>query len=80
MSQNDGHCVWHGVCYQNPNDQKLKNCAYNGPPKALNASGVDELKQWCSHLLPQNYADGQSVSTCCDMAQVSVSIESRKGN
>lgn len=67
VSQNDGHCVWHGICYQK---DKIKNCAYDGPPKVLNESGVVALKEWCSHLLPQNYADGQDVLTCCDNAQV----------
>lgn len=59
--------MWYGHCY---NEEKIKNCAYDGPPKALNESGVDALKQWCSHLLPQNYTDGQDVKTCCDNAQV----------
>lgn len=63
----DGHCVWYGVCYK---ADKIKNCAYDGPPKALNASGVDDLKQWCSHLLPQNYVYGQEVKLCCDNTQV----------
>lgn len=63
----DGHCVWHGVCLRG---DKVKNCAYDGPPIALNASGVDALKQWCSHLLPQNYTDGQDVKVCCDNEQV----------
>lgn len=65
----DGHCVWYGKCATI--DTKVKNCAYSGPPKALNASGIDALKQWCSHLLPENYRDGQEVLTCCDNVQVS---------
>lgn len=68
MPQTDGHCVWHGVCY---NEDKIKNCAYDGPAKPLDASGVDALKQWCSHLLPHNYTEGHDVLTCCDNQQVS---------
>ena len=71
MSRNDGHCVWRGICYD---EDKTKNCAYDGPAKALNASGVEALKEWCSHLLPQNYTEGQDVFTCCDNAQVSLFI------
>lgn len=67
VSQSDGHCVWYGKCYE---EDKIKNCAYDGPAKPLDASGVEELKQWCSHLLPQDYTEGQDVLTCCDSAQV----------
>lgn len=68
VSQNDGHCVWRGVCYK---EDKIKNCAYTGAALPLDKAGVDSLKQWCSHLLPQNYTEGQDVLTCCDNEQAS---------
>lgn len=66
--EDDGHCIWHGICSQ---EDTTKNCAYDGPAKPLDASGIVALKQWCSHLLPQNYTEGQDVLTCCDNEQVS---------
>jgi hypothetical protein len=59
------------VCFRG---DKNKNCAYNGSAKPLNQSGVEALKQWCSHLLPNNYAEGDEVSTCCDKEQVKIDI------
>ena len=64
----DGHCVWYSTCAKI--GDKTKNCAYDGPAKALDASGIVALKQWCSHLLPDKYKDGQEVFTCCDNKQV----------
>lgn len=68
-SSSDEHCVWYGVCQRN--GEKINNCAYDGPARVLVPSGVEALKQWCSHLLPENYTEGQEVLTCCDEEQVS---------
>jgi hypothetical protein len=62
-----GHCVWYGVCNR---EGKIKNCPYDGKAKELNETGIDALKQWCSHLLPSDYSEGQKVFTCCDNEQV----------
>lgn len=59
--------MWRGICYEG---DSTKNCAYEGKAIALDAEGVTALKQWCSHLLPANYTDGQDVLTCCDNKQV----------
>ena len=67
-TENDGHCIWRGVCYND--GSKKKNCAYNGTALPLNSTGVEALKQWCSHLLPKNYAVNEDVFTCCDNEQV----------
>ncbi|XP_070495795.1 NPC intracellular cholesterol transporter 1 isoform X3 [Chironomus tepperi] len=64
--ENNGHCVWRGVCYND--GSKKKNCAYDGTALPLNSTGVDALKQWCSHLLPKDNAD--NVLTCCDNEQL----------
>jgi hypothetical protein len=67
-----GNCVWYGICDRvHVNGAvKIKNCAYNGPAKVLNSSGVGALKEWCSHLLPNGYEEGDNVYTCCDNEQV----------
>lgn len=66
--ESDGHCVWYGVCHRNETHKaKIKNCAYDGPPKALTLTGVERLKQWCPHLVSSN---GKDVFTCCDDEQV----------
>lgn len=54
--------------------QKKKNCAYTGSALPLNSTGVDALKIWCSHLLPNNYAAGDDVNTCCDIDQVNMML------
>lgn len=67
-TKSDGHCVWYGVCHHNATVKtKKNNCAYDGPPKALDSSGIERLRQWCPHLVPQN---DQDVVTCCDNVQV----------
>jgi len=63
--QSEERCVWNGICYST-----TKNCAYDGPPKRLNDTGVEALKKWCSYMLPDNYAAGDNVTMCCDNAQV----------
>ena len=78
LSQNEieknvnNKCVWYGICDRIPSGSafKIKNCLYNGAPKALNESGIHALSEWCPHLLPKNYANGDNVYTCCDNAQV----------
>ncbi|CRL00931.1 CLUMA_CG014455, isoform A, partial [Clunio marinus] len=74
-SNEDGHCIWYGVCNQ---EGKIKNCFYNETAKALNETGVEALKQWCSHLLPSNYKEGQEVFTCCDNEQLKIFNENIK--
>lgn len=71
-STNDGHCVWHSVCHRSKNTGKsvVKNCAYDGPAKSLNSVGVEMLREWCPHMIPENYVEGQEVRTCCDVEQV----------
>jgi hypothetical protein len=72
----DGQCVWYGICERTHNGEKIKNCEYNGPPKALNETAVHALRQWCSHLIPEDYSSKNlSVNTCCDYAQVRRRIE-----
>lgn len=71
VTENNGHCVWYGVCHRSQKfKSKIKNCAYDGPAKPLDASGVQKLSQWCPHLLPRNHTMGQHVNTCCDSNQV----------
>lgn len=65
---NVGSCVWYGVCKRI--GLKTKNCLYEGSPKRLNTTGVEALKHWCSHLLPDKYVQGDPVSTCCDEQQL----------
>lgn len=69
--EDDGHCIWRGVCYTD--GAKKKNCAYNGTALPLDSTGVDALKQWCSHLLPN--ANNSDVLTCCDNEQVTFSCQ-----
>jgi Niemann-Pick C1 protein len=63
------------VCVSDP---PKKNCAYNGSALPLDDEGVEELKQWCSHLLPNDYPANSNVSTCCDIEQVSSLLLSRE--
>lgn len=70
-----GSCVWYGICDRIDNGGiKIKNCAYEGNAKVLNASGVEALNEWCSHLIPNDYVKGDNVYTCCDNEQVSKNI------
>lgn len=67
----DGHCVWYGVCHRNATHKaKIKNCAYDGPAKVLDELGIAKLKQWCPHLIPENYQEGDELLTCCNIDQV----------
>lgn len=66
---NDAHCIWRGIC-----EGEKKNCAYNGTALPLNDTGVKELKEWCSHLLPNDYPANKNVLTCCDINQVIINI------
>ncbi|CRL00933.1 CLUMA_CG014191, isoform A, partial [Clunio marinus] len=65
-SMNDEHCVWYKVCVRNKT--KVKNCAYDGPPKILDSEGVNLLKKWCPNLIPKNKTE--DVLTCCDIEQI----------
>jgi hypothetical protein len=60
--------VWYGICKRE--GSKIKNCVNNTIPLPLSPNGVEELKIWCSHLLPENYKQGDNVNTCCDDEQV----------
>lgn len=44
---------------------KIKNCVYNGPPKPLNSTGVEVLRDHCPHLV-----NGDQTLTCCDNEQI----------
>ncbi|KAG5683688.1 hypothetical protein PVAND_012954 [Polypedilum vanderplanki] len=61
-------CVWYGICdrVKEYNSVKIKNCAYDGPPKKLDSNGVFALNEWCSHLRE----DDDDVYTCCDNEQL----------
>lgn len=68
--ENEGNCVWYGVCYRNETFKtKIKNCAYDGPPKALDSIGVEKLALWCPDLMSP---EGNDILTCCDNDQVNV--------
>lgn len=69
-------CVWYGICERD--GKRTKNCLDRNSPRRLNATGIDDLKVWCSHLLPNNYKDGDDVFTCCDNEQLKEFLESFK--
>lgn len=62
---NDGHCVWYGVCHKDPATTHKLYCSYNGTAKQLDDDGRKLLSVWCPHVL-EKY-DGL---TCCDNEQV----------
>jgi Niemann-Pick C1 protein len=66
--QRNQTCVWYGICQRD--NLKTKNCLDRKPPRRLNALGIEDLKVWCSHLLPEKFKDGDDVFTCCDNAQL----------
>lgn len=49
---------------------KIKNCAYDGPPQAFNKSAVETFKKFCAYMLPKNYASEGKVEMCCDYEQI----------
>ncbi|KAE8748510.1 hypothetical protein FOCC_FOCC004805 [Frankliniella occidentalis] len=60
-----GACVWYGQCGGEPG--MPRNCAYDGPPRALPAGEAHYLlRRWCSHL----GGDEHTVETCCDLDQL----------
>ena len=69
-----GNCVWYGICERV--NLRSKNCVDHNPPRPLNSSGIADLRVWCSHLLPEDYKEGDEVRTCCDNAQLKEFISS----
>lgn len=74
MVSDEGQCVWYGICkyekIENKSGEKIKNCINNTKPLPLSSKGVEDLKIWCNHLLPENYKNSDEVRTCCDDKQV----------
>lgn len=70
------NCVWYGVCHTE--GQRVKNCVNSTAPIALSQTGVEDLKIWCSHLLPKDYKEGDSVETCCDDIQIGALVNRYK--
>ncbi|KAG5682988.1 hypothetical protein PVAND_012302 [Polypedilum vanderplanki] len=64
-TDNEGHCVWRGICATDP---QKKNCAYDGKALPLDKEGITELQEWCSHLMPNS--NNSTVLTCCDIEQL----------
>lgn len=74
----EGRCLMHGVCQRPNSNNKNSICVSNAKPKSLSAEGVEDLKIWCSHLLPEDYKHGDDVETCCDANQVRALVENYK--
>ncbi|XP_011704595.1 PREDICTED: Niemann-Pick C1 protein isoform X2 [Wasmannia auropunctata] len=66
VSEENGHCIWYGVCYTDSFLHK-KYCPYDGPAKPLNSDGQELLAKNCPHLLVD---DGKGINTCCDADQL----------
>lgn len=63
--------MWHGVCHRDPKlKPKIKNCVYEGQPKPLEIESVRELREWCPHMIPDDWQEGDEINLCCDGAQV----------
>ncbi|XP_056644165.1 NPC intracellular cholesterol transporter 1-like isoform X3 [Diorhabda sublineata] len=59
----EGHCIWYGQCYEDPDDGMMKNCFYNGTAKALqDESAIAILKKRCPDLSPD--------AVCCAVDQL----------
>ena len=73
-SRGGGHCVWYGVCGEDPDvdmDHRKLNCLYSGPAKRAPDLDASLLAEACPHLARElaDPVDG-SVSLCCDTTQL----------
>lgn len=61
--ESEGHCIWYGQCYQDPDDGMMKNCFYNGTAKSLeDEASINILKKRCPDLSPD--------AVCCAADQL----------
>lgn len=65
-NENNGTCVWYGVCQNVTATGHKLYCSYNGTAKKLDDDGLRLLTQYCPHL--KN--DIGDTLTCCDAEQV----------
>ncbi len=69
-----GHCVWYGVCGEDPDEEaahRKLNCKYDGRAKVASDEDAETLAEACPHLAEElsDPADG-SVRLCCDSRQL----------
>uniref|UniRef100_T1IKK3 SSD domain-containing protein n=1 Tax=Strigamia maritima TaxID=126957 RepID=T1IKK3_STRMM len=64
-------CLWYGQC-DKTDEEKILNCLYNGPPKPLDATGIEALKEICPELIDEN----GNADTCCDTDQIATFVGS----
>lgn len=55
--------MWYGVCLRN--NTKVKNCYYDGPPKSIDSSSAEILREFCPNLSLRN-----ETKFCCDSEQI----------
>lgn len=65
-ADDDGSCVWYGVCKNMTGTSHKLYCSYNGTAKQLDSNGQRLLSQYCPQLL----SDAANTFTCCDAEQV----------
>lgn len=64
-------CIWYGEC-EKVDEFRALNCPYNGPPKPMtDPKSIDILKTWCPDFIQDHSKDGQTLSTCCGVDQLS---------